>query len=191
MNRPNRHGPVRPKADLSLAACTLVLATQAMASPPEVVTEDLLEPDRVYSPFVGRDHPDEVLFGDTHFHTNLSFDAGLVGTSLDLHAGYRFARGEPIRARPIGQIARFRRWCRRNPLPVALAATILLAILSVGAALIKAVEAGCDVLYDEEREAETADQDGVPQGQRRQHGHRHQDAARQSGRDANDPQQGG
>ena len=36
-----------------------------------------------------------------------------------------------------------------------------------GAALIKAVEAGCDVLYDEEREKETASQDGVPASQRR------------------------
>ena len=50
--------------------------------------------DRHYSPFVGRDYPDQVLFGDTHFHTNLSFDAGLVGTSLDVDAGYRFARGD-------------------------------------------------------------------------------------------------
>ena len=52
--------------------------------------------DRVYSPYVGRDYPDQVLFGDTHFHTNLSFDAGLVGTSLDVDAGYRFARGEKV-----------------------------------------------------------------------------------------------
>ena len=52
--------------------------------------------ERVYSPYVGRDYPDQVLFGDTHFHTNLSFDAGLVGTSLDVDAGYRFARGEKV-----------------------------------------------------------------------------------------------
>ena len=52
--------------------------------------------DRVYSPYVGRDYPDQVLFGDTHFHTNLSFDAGLIGTKLDMHAGFRFARGEEV-----------------------------------------------------------------------------------------------
>ncbi|GAG91945.1 unnamed protein product, partial [marine sediment metagenome] len=34
--------------------------------------------------------------GDTHFHTNLSFDAGLVGTRLDVDDGYRFARGEMV-----------------------------------------------------------------------------------------------
>ena len=36
-----------------------------------------------------------------------------------------------------------------------------------GAALRKAVEAGCDLLYDEEKERETATQDGVPVSQRR------------------------
>ena len=67
----------------------------AHSSPPAVEKGDL-EQERVYSPFAGRDYPDEVLFGDTHFHTNLSFDAGLVGTSLDVDAGYRFARGEEV-----------------------------------------------------------------------------------------------
>ena len=58
---------------------------------PEKVAEE-----RVYSPYVNRDYPDQVFFGDTHFHTELSFDAGLVGTSLDVDAGYRFARGEKV-----------------------------------------------------------------------------------------------
>jgi hypothetical protein len=51
---------------------------------------------RVYSPYAGRDYPDKILFSDTHSHTNLSSDAGLVGTSLDVDAGYRFARGEKV-----------------------------------------------------------------------------------------------
>ena len=63
-----------------------------------VVTEEDFEEERVYSPFVGRAYPDNVFFGDTHFHTNLSFDAGLVGTSLDANAGFRFARGEEVRS---------------------------------------------------------------------------------------------
>jgi hypothetical protein len=50
----------------------------------------------VYSPYVNRAYPDQVLFGDSHFHTNLSFDAGLIGTTLDAHAGFRFARGEKV-----------------------------------------------------------------------------------------------
>jgi len=69
----------------------------AMASPYEsMITPENLESPRVYSPYVGRAYPDRVLFGDTHFHTNLSFDAGLIGTTLDVDAGYRFARGEKV-----------------------------------------------------------------------------------------------
>ncbi|MEP4076244.1 DUF3604 domain-containing protein [Haloferula sp.] len=52
--------------------------------------------DRIYSPYAGRGYPDQVLFGDTHFHTNLSFDAGLIGTTLDVDAAYRSARGEKV-----------------------------------------------------------------------------------------------
>jgi hypothetical protein len=67
----------------------------ALASPPSVGEEDFAA-QRVYSPYAGRDYPDEVLFGDMHFHTDLSFDAGLIGTRLDVDAGYRFARGEKL-----------------------------------------------------------------------------------------------
>ena len=73
----------------------LAVASFAWASPNElVVTQDMVEEEPVYSPFVNRDYPDQVLFGDSHFHTNLSPDAGLIGTTLDVDAGYRFARGE-------------------------------------------------------------------------------------------------
>ena len=69
----------------------------AYASPQDfpVKPKDFKE-EKVYSPFVGRNYPDQVLFGDTHFHTNLSFDAGLIGTTLDVDAGFRFARGEKV-----------------------------------------------------------------------------------------------
>jgi hypothetical protein len=83
---------------IGLAACGLLgIASHGFASPYEVaIVEENFQAKRVYSPYVGRDYPDQVLFGDTHFHTNLSFDAGLVGTSLDVDAGYRFARGEKV-----------------------------------------------------------------------------------------------
>ena len=69
----------------------------ATASPKDrVVTVEDFKTQKVYSPYVGRAYPDRVLFGDTHFHTNLSFDAGLVGTTLGVHEGYRFARGEKV-----------------------------------------------------------------------------------------------
>jgi len=51
---------------------------------------------KVYSPYVGRDYPDQVFFGDSHFHTNLSPDAGLKGTTIDVTEAYRFAKGEKI-----------------------------------------------------------------------------------------------
>ena len=52
--------------------------------------------EKIYSPFAGRNYPDQVLFGDTHFHTDQSFDAGLVGTTLGVDEGFRFARGETV-----------------------------------------------------------------------------------------------
>ena len=82
----------------SILACGLFLDSGiSNASPYDVeVTPDLLTDDPVYSPYAGRDYPDQVLFGDSHFHTNLSFDAGLIGTRLTAHEGYRFARGEKV-----------------------------------------------------------------------------------------------
>jgi hypothetical protein len=76
---------------LSFAAGSVIGSGQEL-----VLTEADFEDERVYSPYAGRNYPDEVLFGDTHFHTNLSFDAGLVGTRLDVDDGYRFARGEMV-----------------------------------------------------------------------------------------------
>ena len=72
-------------------------ADRATASEFGVVVEqeDFAE-ERVYSPYAGRAYADRVFFGDMHFHTNLSFDAGLIGTSLDAHAGFRMARGEKV-----------------------------------------------------------------------------------------------
>lgn len=61
-----------------------------------VVTEDDVTEERVYSPYAGRAYADQVFFGDMHFHTDLSFDAGLIGTTLDAHAGFRMARGEKV-----------------------------------------------------------------------------------------------
>ena len=61
-----------------------------------VVDKKALAKGPVYSPYVGRAYPDQVLFGDTHFHTNLSFDAGLIGTRLGIDEAYRFARGEKV-----------------------------------------------------------------------------------------------
>ncbi len=52
------------------------------------------EPD--YSPWVDRGYPTRPFFGDTHLHTALSFDAGMVGARLMPADGYRFAKGEEV-----------------------------------------------------------------------------------------------
>jgi len=82
----------------TLAGIYLAVGTTASFASPydRVITAEDFKEKKVYSPYAGRNYPDQVLFGDTHFHTNLSFDAGLVGTTLDVHAGYRFARGEKV-----------------------------------------------------------------------------------------------
>ena len=90
-----------------IAACFVFVVSPsgpAVGAPQEVgevTAEDFKEgkagaSEKIYSPYARRDYPDRVLFGDTHFHTKLSPDAGLIGTTLSVSDGYRFARGERI-----------------------------------------------------------------------------------------------
>jgi len=51
---------------------------------------------KAYSPYAQRSFPTFPLWGDTHLHTSLSFDAGGFGNRLDPSAAYRFARGEEV-----------------------------------------------------------------------------------------------
>ena len=51
---------------------------------------------RHYSPYVGRNFPTEVFWGDTHVHTALSMDAGAFGAKLSPEDAYRFARGDEV-----------------------------------------------------------------------------------------------
>ena len=53
---------------------------------------------KTYSPYAERDFPARPLWGDTHLHTSLSFDAGAFGNTLGLREAYQFARGDQIRA---------------------------------------------------------------------------------------------
>jgi hypothetical protein len=49
-----------------------------------------------YSPYAGRNFPDRPLWGDTHLHTTLSFDAGSFGNRLGPEDAYEFARGDEV-----------------------------------------------------------------------------------------------
>ncbi|MHC4165546.1 MAG: DUF3604 domain-containing protein [Planctomycetota bacterium] len=49
-----------------------------------------------YSPYAKRDFPNELLWGDSHLHTGLSFDAGTAGCMLKPETAYRFAKGEEV-----------------------------------------------------------------------------------------------
>jgi hypothetical protein len=80
---------------LGIFALSIVLQPASASPYPTVSQEDLVE-KKAYSPFVDRSYPDQVFFGDTHFHTEVSFDAGLIGTTLDIHDAFRLARGEQV-----------------------------------------------------------------------------------------------
>lgn len=94
---PKLHVSLRLLSRVCLAISLLPLPAQSQQLDRVINVDDVAE-RQVYSPFVGRNYADQVLFGDLHFHTNLSFDAGLIGTTLDAHDGFRMARGEVVKS---------------------------------------------------------------------------------------------
>jgi hypothetical protein len=53
--------------------------------------------NKTYSPYVGQNFPNNVYFGDTHLHTNISLDAyGDGNRNIGPDGAYRFAKGEEI-----------------------------------------------------------------------------------------------
>jgi hypothetical protein len=62
-----------------------------------LTTTFALAQDKVYSPYVGQNFPNNVYFGDTHLHTNISFDAyGDGNINMGRDEAYRFALGEEL-----------------------------------------------------------------------------------------------
>jgi len=73
---------------LSCVAGMMLSSSEAAAQAPKA------EP---YSPYVGRDFPSNVYFGDTHLHTRLSLDAYGDGNTRNGPAeAYRWAKGETL-----------------------------------------------------------------------------------------------
>jgi hypothetical protein len=63
--------------------------------------DDLLKPQKIYSPYVERTATDKnfaegLYWGDTHLHTRYSTDSGMIGNKLGPEDAYRFALGEEV-----------------------------------------------------------------------------------------------
>ena len=69
-------------------------------------TSNRLSPNT--SPYLDRNYPDRVFWGDTHVHTSYSTDAGMIGNRLGPDEAYRFAKGEEVTS-SIGVRARLAR----------------------------------------------------------------------------------
>ena len=85
----------------SLFGLSLVLSQNAFTSGSGIVTDDTsslyaAEKKVPYSPYAHRNFPDRPLWGDTHLHTAISFDAGAFGARLLPPDAYRFAKGEEV-----------------------------------------------------------------------------------------------
>jgi hypothetical protein len=84
-----------------LSVAGMLLASSALAGglPPPVDAEATLSKaytGKSYSPYAGRGFATIPLWGDTHLHTEVSFDAGAFGNRLGLDEAYQFARGDEV-----------------------------------------------------------------------------------------------
>jgi Protein of unknown function (DUF3604) len=93
-------GFAMPTAASSVMALIVLLIATANGTAQEASKEQLglpePGPNQQYSPNVGRNFPDRVLWGETHIHTALSADAGLMGVTLGPDGMFRYARGEVV-----------------------------------------------------------------------------------------------
>ena len=78
---------------LATLACLISATALADQLPTKEGVKELAVPQ--FSPYVGRDFPTRVLWGDTHLHTAVSVDAGTM-CRIGQEDAYRFARGEEI-----------------------------------------------------------------------------------------------
>ncbi|WP_419175814.1 DUF3604 domain-containing protein [Desulfosediminicola sp.] len=81
-------------AVLVLGMIGTVFASSTGMSPSKKGVGDALS-TKEYSPYVGRDFPTQVFWGDTHLHTAVSVDAGTM-CRVGQEEAFRFARGEEV-----------------------------------------------------------------------------------------------
>jgi hypothetical protein len=94
---------MRVTASLRVAVATLALVgtvtfTTAVFAQDQIPSKEAVIDNIVtveYSPYVGREYPTRVFWGDTHLHTAVSVDAGTM-CRLGQEAAFRFARGEEV-----------------------------------------------------------------------------------------------
>jgi len=94
-----RHPISLPQVAGSLLLASMLIPAWAFAQgavPPEEALEGVYPSRESFSPYAGRDFPEDVYWGDTHVHTSLSMDAGAFGARLGPEDAYRFARGEEV-----------------------------------------------------------------------------------------------
>ena len=102
------------KKNILFVTTLLVFVLAAAAGGSALAQEWTLEKDQLveqpapYSPYVDQHFPQQVFFGDTHFHSSLSVDSGLVGNRVDLDGAFRFAKGEEV-VTSTGQLVLFQR----------------------------------------------------------------------------------
>jgi uncharacterized protein DUF3604 len=76
---------------------SITLSVALLVQPLLVVAQESEQAS--YSPYVGRDYPNNVYFGDTHLHTSISLDGfGDGNTTIGPDEAYRWAKGETIAA---------------------------------------------------------------------------------------------
>lgn len=81
---------------LLVAAIASLISTTVLAQEWTLEKDQKVEQPKPYSPYVDQHFPQKVFFGDTHFHSSLSVDSGMVGNRVDLDQAFRFARGKEI-----------------------------------------------------------------------------------------------
>lgn len=97
----NRRTSTKITLSTILTVLTVALSQIAMASGGGIVTDDpssltAKEKKATYSPYAERNFPDHPLWGDTHLHTSISFDAGAFGATLLPPDAYKFAKGQEV-----------------------------------------------------------------------------------------------
>ena len=86
---------------LAIAISLLVGAAPALAQSPlpsEESLESAFPKQPKFSPYVDRNFPTQVYWGDTHLHTGNSLDAGAFGARLTPDDAYQFAKGAQLNA---------------------------------------------------------------------------------------------